>query len=444
MSFPAPSFHPSRNQAESPPFEPQEQFVDLKQDDGSAVLASIHCKIEKGFFISQDSCWTCYRRNYFSVQCSYSLFPLASGRNIYLERSSKSTKYEQVQAMAICLSAVVDGTAGKTVELVQHTPKRDRGPQSAVQKTKIMPMMDTRPPHASQDMSSYAIPHYSMTSHHPSASQPIFPLQQASDPTTGNGEDHSGSAAFGNNTQPNACVHTFERIQFKSATANNGKRRAQQQYYHLIVELWADVRTTLTAKPDWVKVAQRLSSQVVVRGRSPSHYSNEGPNSVSRGGTSGGLGGSSTSTPHPWSPASLTPAPSSSYHPLPRYTGGSTGGYTYNLSAHSHHSNHDDQTSTGSSLLPLSDSSHMDALRNIASTGPTGSYSYLPANLYDGGHTSPSFKAMVKSESRLPDHHTGVSSGFSTSGSNCRYVTLEGSKDIYNFANAPIAHEPGY
>ncbi|KAF2191300.1 hypothetical protein K469DRAFT_368274 [Zopfia rhizophila CBS 207.26] len=31
--------------------------------------------------------------------------------------------------------------------------------------------------------------------------------------------------------------YTFERIQFKSATTNKGERWAQQQYYHLIVEL---------------------------------------------------------------------------------------------------------------------------------------------------------------------------------------------------------------
>ncbi len=96
-------------------------------------------------------------------------------------------------------------------------------------------------------------------------------------------------------------------------------------------------------------------------------------------------------------------------------------------------------------LLPLSDSSHVDNLRSIPSNGAPGAYSYVPANIYDAGHTGSSYKAMVKSESRLPDHQSGVSSAYSTSGSNCRYVTIEGSKDVYNFANASVAsHDAGY
>ena len=60
--------------------------------------------------------------------------------------------------------------------------------------------------------------------------------------------------------------HTFERIQFKQATANNGKRRTPQQYYHLLVELHINVRTQ--NNPHWIKVAQRKSTKIIMRGRS--------------------------------------------------------------------------------------------------------------------------------------------------------------------------------
>src|SRR5690349_8950521 len=44
---------------------------------------SINAIIDKGFFQS-DGQWTCYRRNYFSVICSYSLFPQEPESHIQL------------------------------------------------------------------------------------------------------------------------------------------------------------------------------------------------------------------------------------------------------------------------------------------------------------------------------------------------------------------------
>lgn len=90
---------------------------------------------------------------------------------------------------------------------------------------------------------------------------------------------------------------TFERIQFKTATANNGKRRAAQQYYFLLVELLADVGSQ---HPDrWIKVAFRMSAPLVVRGRSPSHYQNDridNSKSPDRGGPSSASGAGSYTT----------------------------------------------------------------------------------------------------------------------------------------------------
>lgn len=65
--------------------------------------------------------------------------------------------------------------------------------------------------------------------------------------------------------------YTFERIQFQKATANNGKRRAQQQYFHVIVELYAGV-SGRGHHDQWVLIATKESDPMVVRGRSPGHY----------------------------------------------------------------------------------------------------------------------------------------------------------------------------
>ena len=63
---------------------------------------------------------------------------------------------------------------------------------------------------------------------------------------------------------------SFERLQFKHATANNGKRRASQEYFAILVEVWAKIRSI--SEP-WTLIATRKSAPVVVRGRSPGHYS---------------------------------------------------------------------------------------------------------------------------------------------------------------------------
>ena len=61
--------------------------------------------------------------------------------------------------------------------------------------------------------------------------------------------------------------HTFEKFQFGQATAENGKRWTAQQYFHLLVELCADIGKGHSAQ--FLKVASRKSARIVVRGRSP-------------------------------------------------------------------------------------------------------------------------------------------------------------------------------
>jgi len=277
---------PDSRSQESPPFLEQETIHGIFFD-GHTVRPQIDAKIEKGFFYSSDNCWTCYRRNYFSVQCSYSLSPYPSSRPLYLVESGQKT-HQPIQAFGICLSAAVEGPSGKPIELVQHTPKRDKGPQNPIHITKLSPT-----PPSPKQVHNLVLPHgFPIDTFGQNATQqpqppPYLPLQGADRHDTSH--EQAQHSTYSSNQPPTiAHQHTFERIQFKSATANNGKRRAQQQYYHLIVELWADVRGVHDKEAKWKKIAQRISHQVVVRGRSPSHYQNEGPHSASsRGGPSG-------------------------------------------------------------------------------------------------------------------------------------------------------------
>ncbi|KAI9244655.1 hypothetical protein BY458DRAFT_485359 [Sporodiniella umbellata] len=66
--------------------------------------------------------------------------------------------------------------------------------------------------------------------------------------------------------QPENNAVTFERLQFKMATANNGKKRATQQYFRLVLELVAQTENALYT------VSECYSQPLIVRGRSPGHY----------------------------------------------------------------------------------------------------------------------------------------------------------------------------
>nr|CAG8511280.1 1669_t:CDS:2 [Entrophospora candida] len=123
-------------------------------------------------------------------------------------------QFHTITQFLLGISARVSNS-DKKIELVQHTPKRDKGPQ-------MVPVPKPIRPGGNLNLSSV------------------------------------GS---------NSNIVTFERIQFKTATANNGKRRAAQQYYVVMVDLYAQVENG-----EQFRVATSTSASLVVRGRSPGHY----------------------------------------------------------------------------------------------------------------------------------------------------------------------------
>lgn len=241
-----------------PPLYPTEIHYSLTTSDGQTIKPDIFGRIDKGFFMA-DKDWTCYRRNYFSLNCSYSLIPMIPAGTIYLQLPGVPPA--QVHAFSMSIAAVVDGRDGKSIELVQHTPKRDKGPQKEPARIVLAP----RP--------AAALGAYDRIGGRPN----VF--------------DASGFSANQNQTPTEA---TFERIQFKNATANNGKRRAAQQYYHLLVELFVDVGNQHVDR--YIKIASRMSAPMVVRGRSPGHYQSERRGSNNTGNGPGGSGEGSSSS----------------------------------------------------------------------------------------------------------------------------------------------------
>ncbi|KAI0176065.1 p53-like transcription factor [Hypoxylon sp. FL1284] len=249
-----------------PPLLPITLSGQLLTSESNPIKIEINGTIDKGFFMSEGD-WTCYRRNYFSCICSYGLTPYYPSMTMQYMPNGSSKVY-QVFGFAMSISAVVSDSDSHTIDLVQHTPKRDKGPVQKPEKVRLAPKQPQQTPHPLlyQD-------HHNM----PGGSRAMYD----------GGYGQSAGGSYGSE-------HTFERIQFKQATANNGKRRAAQQYYHLVVELYADLGNQ--TQDQFMKIAQRKSAKMIVRGRSPGHYQTERRGSTSSGpGGSGGMGGYSGS-----------------------------------------------------------------------------------------------------------------------------------------------------
>lgn len=305
--------------------------------------------IDKGFFLAEEQ-WTCYRRNYFSCVCSFSLTPNLPNTEIQFVQTGSPQPYT-VYGFAMSISAAVADSDNQTIELVQHTPKRDKGPVAKPEKVRLLPKPAQQTHHPLSGM--YSNPDGSLSSSRAYDHQP-----------------------YGQQQSPLPTEHTFERIQFKQATANNGKRRAAQQYYHLIVELWADVGSQ-GGSDNYIKVAYRKSAKMIVRGRSPGHYQNE-----RRGSTSSGPGGSGAGSIGGGYSSVL--GPGGDYHP-----GGSMlpGGFTQfgdprgGYGARHHHE---------LTMEPMM--SHDEAKSMSEHKG----YQYFPATIYENEHADPRHQQQVE------------------------------------------------
>lgn len=391
---------PSESSPNVPPFTDQKNLYDLwgGQDNvRKRLFPTINCRVEKGFFPSTtDGSYTCYRRNYFCVACDYSIQQVHPDEPLFVNYQNKMY---QVQALGMNISAAVDGANGKPIELIQYTPKRDAGDKMQVALRRLLPTPPGGARAGQADGYPFGIHQNGLQSHF----GPLLPLQQAM-----SNEEISQSPSQGSSSNSQYTA-TFERIQFKSATANNGKRRAQQQYYHIMVELWADIRATVKEKERWVKIALKTSEPVVVRGRSPSHYKKEDGNPHSpedfRGaGSAGGLagaGGSSSSLQnYTYGPNNSVMPRDFHFHGSGGNNAGSGGSYrptplleqpsaaiTRNSSASSLTTSPLDRTSSATGL-GLSHDHFAHHLQHDRS------YEYFPTHLNRGGYDA----ALVKAE----------------------------------------------
>jgi len=244
-----PQHQPSR--PEGPPFDDTIVNHQLVNSRGQSLKPDLIASIPKGFFQVDDK-WTCYRRNYFNVSSAFTFKIHSLDTQCYLQRNN-SSHAELITQWAISIAAKT--AAGNNNEseprgLVQHTPKRDKATESVPTRHLVVPAP------------GQALVNSSSLSHNG-----LFPNGSHIGSCLPGTLDSFGHAGL--QSPPNQ--YTFERIQFQKATANNGKRRAQQQYFHVVVKLEVNVGRP-GGQDEWLVVATRQSHPMVVRGRSPGHY----------------------------------------------------------------------------------------------------------------------------------------------------------------------------
>ncbi|KAF8956191.1 meiosis-specific transcription factor ndt80 [Entomortierella lignicola] len=235
---------------DGPFFSNTKQFYNLyDMNQTQSYKLRVMARIDRGFFTAKEN-WTCYRRNYFQVSTAFNILGFdhsqrsevpclielndtpQNGQNPQRDPNSMigsldglrlsdnndsgptPSRLAVVTSFSICITSKIAST-DKKIDLIQHTPKRDKGPQ-------IVP---------------------------------------------GLRHVRGGGTLTIAGTSSTQTIVTFERVQFKTATANNGKKRAAQQYYILMVDLYAH-----TEDGQVICVASSQSDSLVVRGRSPGHY----------------------------------------------------------------------------------------------------------------------------------------------------------------------------
>ncbi|ATY64286.1 NDT80 like DNA-binding family [Cordyceps militaris] len=203
----SPGYNPRAGEELNLPMGVTEQFGDLHymnasmEPQGPPIDVNLSTQCHKNFFMG-DKFFTCYRRNYMACNVSYSLTPYYAGAPMFFTPMSATEMPAPVKGFAMCISAIVAEHQHQEVVLLQHTPKRDKGPVTPPKKIRLAPKsrhLSGQPPHIGVNFHDR---------------QP----RQTPD-------------IYGSHTTDGilATEHNFDRIQFKMATANNGERRAGQQ-----------------------------------------------------------------------------------------------------------------------------------------------------------------------------------------------------------------------
>ncbi|GEQ68236.1 hypothetical protein JCM33374_g1903 [Metschnikowia sp. JCM 33374] len=244
-----------------PPFSATTTGFLLLNSSKSPVVPRISARLDRGFDMIEGE-WIGYKRNYFTLVAAFSFvgLPLNVTATESFEYVDASGNHRPLTAFKISLTSVCLEDNSTAVTLVQHTAKRDRGPQSAP------PLYYTVPGELPAHNTMKSVANIRNGDKIDKCNR-LFYLSK---------EDHKRAIdeapACILATYPQDCdislVARYERIQFSSAGCGNRKSAStNNKHYILVVELLG-----VTESGSNVLLASTQSPPLIVRGRSPSNY----------------------------------------------------------------------------------------------------------------------------------------------------------------------------
>ncbi|KAJ3104530.1 hypothetical protein HDU96_008911 [Phlyctochytrium bullatum] len=245
----------------------------------------VNAKSDSGmFFESPHTHWLCYRRNYFAISCSYELLdaftsqpiPLQPGGTVppalavTVDPETNSTVVYNVTGYRLLLSGVMS-ESGREVRLLQHTPKRDKGPKEPPRSYTCLPGGDLSAPRyggsirtddagAGADTAT-ATAQGGVFTQVPAASSAEDPFQAVHDPTRN--------------------VVVWERLQFKVSTTPAVPNKKEGSFNLLKIDVLGEVKVVGNDGVETVRlmptpVATLRSAPIAVRGKPASFYEKGG------------------------------------------------------------------------------------------------------------------------------------------------------------------------
>ncbi|KAK9385090.1 hypothetical protein V1515DRAFT_617571 [Lipomyces mesembrius] len=286
-----------------PPILPQLQLPNLH-----AVRVQINAAVSRGLRF-ESARWLAYRRNYlsitinvvFDIPLSALPTPLPRSRqsvdnhnfSIVLDLRNGTQRVVRVKFFAVTVVAE-DEVNGRPVDLIQHTSKRDQGPRRKPVVARIRPTLSdgrlTATPisHPASLGANRLLEDFIPMDRPASAGSTSrnMPTASSASPDYAAGlvdSDQDQLPSF-DSLHETAEVVCFERIQFKRATANNGRKNTAQQMFRVVAILYAAVDETEcfdgvvsnaeqgTNGIRYLEIQRVATGGIMVRGRSPGHY----------------------------------------------------------------------------------------------------------------------------------------------------------------------------
>ncbi|KAK3176762.1 hypothetical protein OEA41_008087 [Lepraria neglecta] len=213
------------------PFETTVKVQPIYDEGGRTVPVILDCKMPRPFgYLDKEGAqrWVAYRRNYFEPIVSIELQPPSSNDQGHLTTNNTSGRMTPVLDFRVRPRGYRN--VDEEVEMVQFDAARDplhTGWGLSDEKTGPAPVK-LRP-----------------------RGEGVYP-KSTGDPSL--------------QTQ-----HKFRRTQFKASTNNNGMRRSRQTYYHVRIQVEAEVQGD-NGETEWVLVASCRSGPLIIRGRSPKSF----------------------------------------------------------------------------------------------------------------------------------------------------------------------------